>query len=164
MNIEGENLIGVFSANEYLTRTNLMKAYERASSDTPILKARRVAVLGGEDSIERTRSILQAFSVERELVGGGRFNLSEFDHKKGDSFDDLTKWLQTQDRYRLARHRYAGSTKDLGWQPAMGKINVTALECSEDGASYHAVLQARTLHGLTLTWKMDHTGNWRALP
>ncbi|RPJ07861.1 MAG: NADPH-dependent glutamate synthase [Spirochaetaceae bacterium] len=47
MNIEGENLVGVFSANEYLTRANLMKAYERGKADTPIFQARKVAVLGG---------------------------------------------------------------------------------------------------------------------
>jgi len=46
MNIAGENLNGVFSANEYLTRANLMKAYEDNSS-TPIYRARRAAVVGG---------------------------------------------------------------------------------------------------------------------
>ncbi len=46
MNIEGESLNGVYSANEYLTRVNLMKAYEK-DSKTPIKKSRRVAVVGG---------------------------------------------------------------------------------------------------------------------
>lgn len=46
MGIEGEALKGVYSANEFLTRSNLMKAY-LDSSDTPILKARNVAVVGG---------------------------------------------------------------------------------------------------------------------
>jgi len=46
MNIPGENLNGVFSANEYLTRANLMKAYEDNSS-TPIYRAKRAAVVGG---------------------------------------------------------------------------------------------------------------------
>jgi glutamate synthase (NADPH/NADH) small chain len=47
MNIEGENLVGVFSANEYLTRANLMKAYDEAGHDTPFWHGKRVAVLGG---------------------------------------------------------------------------------------------------------------------
>ena len=47
MGIEGENLVGVFSANEYLTRVNLMRAYDKERSDTPIYQARKVAVLGG---------------------------------------------------------------------------------------------------------------------
>ncbi len=45
-NIPGENLNGVYSANEFLTRTNLMKAYEENSA-TPIIRANRVAVVGG---------------------------------------------------------------------------------------------------------------------
>ena len=46
MNIPGEGLKGVYSANEYLTRINLMKAYQEGSK-TPILRSRRVAVVGG---------------------------------------------------------------------------------------------------------------------
>ena len=46
MGIPGENLNGVFSANEYLTRSNLMKAYEN-DSKTPIMKSKKVAVVGG---------------------------------------------------------------------------------------------------------------------
>ncbi len=46
MGIPGESLKGVYSANEYLTRSNLMKAY-REDSSTPIMKSRRVAVVGG---------------------------------------------------------------------------------------------------------------------
>lgn len=48
MNIEGEQLVGVYSANEYLTRANLMKAYDFGKgADTPIAVSRRVAVFGG---------------------------------------------------------------------------------------------------------------------
>jgi glutamate synthase (NADPH/NADH) small chain len=47
MHIEGENLVGVFSANEYLTRANLMKAYDHGKADTPIFRSKKVAVLGG---------------------------------------------------------------------------------------------------------------------
>lgn len=46
MNIKGENLSGVYSANEFLTRVNLMKAYRQGSS-TPIQQAKKVAVVGG---------------------------------------------------------------------------------------------------------------------
>ncbi len=46
MGIKGENYKGVYSANEFLTRINLMKAYKN-ESPTPILKAKRVAVVGG---------------------------------------------------------------------------------------------------------------------
>lgn len=46
MGIKGEGAKGVFSANEYLTRTNLMKAYEEGS-ETPIMHAKNIAVVGG---------------------------------------------------------------------------------------------------------------------
>ncbi len=47
MNIPGENLNGVYSANEFLTRINLMKAYQFPKYDTPVYLGKRVAVVGG---------------------------------------------------------------------------------------------------------------------
>ncbi len=47
MRIPGENLVGVYSANEYLTRVNLMRAYDFPVYDTPVFLAKRAAVLGG---------------------------------------------------------------------------------------------------------------------
>ncbi|UCD16912.1 MAG: NADPH-dependent glutamate synthase [Candidatus Zixiibacteriota bacterium] len=47
MRIEGENLNGVYSANEFLTRSNLMAAYDFPEHDTPIFVGKNVAVLGG---------------------------------------------------------------------------------------------------------------------
>ena len=61
MNIPGENLKGVYSANEFLTRINLMKAY-REDSDTPImdLKGKTVAVVGGGNvAMDAARSALR---------------------------------------------------------------------------------------------------------
>ena len=47
MNVPGENLKGVYSANEYLTRVNLMAAYQFPRADTPVLKGKRIATIGG---------------------------------------------------------------------------------------------------------------------
>ena len=47
MNIPGENLMGVYSANEFLTRVNLMRAYEFPEADTPIRIGKKVVVVGG---------------------------------------------------------------------------------------------------------------------
>ncbi len=59
MNIPGEALVGVFSANEYLTRINLMKAY-REDYDTPIRHGRAVAVVGGGNvAMDAARSALR---------------------------------------------------------------------------------------------------------
>ena len=69
MNIDGENLVGVFSANEYLTRSNLMKAYERDLADTPIYQSRRVAVLGGGNvAMDAARTALRIGAEEVHVV------------------------------------------------------------------------------------------------
>jgi glutamate synthase (NADPH/NADH) small chain len=47
MRIPGENLVGVYSANEYLTRVNLMRAYQFPTYDTPVVRGKRAAVIGG---------------------------------------------------------------------------------------------------------------------
>ncbi len=69
MNIEGENLVGVYSANEYLTRSNLMKAYERKNFDTPISMSKKVAVLGGGNvAMDAVRTALRLGAEEAHLV------------------------------------------------------------------------------------------------
>ena len=68
MGIPGENLKGVYSANEYLTRTNLMKAYLPDSS-TPIQHARRVAVVGGGNvAMDAARCALRLGADEVSIV------------------------------------------------------------------------------------------------
>ena len=47
MNVPGENFKGVYSANEYLTRVNLMAAYQFPRADTPVLNGKRIATIGG---------------------------------------------------------------------------------------------------------------------
>ena len=59
MGIEGENLNGVFSANEYLTRINLMKAYN-SESDTPVFRAKKAVVVGaGNVAMDAARTALR---------------------------------------------------------------------------------------------------------
>ena len=59
MNIPGENLMGVYSANEFLTRINLMKAY-KDDSHTPVMKAKNVAVVGGGNvAMDAARSAMR---------------------------------------------------------------------------------------------------------
>lgn len=68
MGIPGENLKGVYSANEFLTRVNLMKAY-RDDSATPIMHARRVAVVGGGNvAMDAARSALRLGADEVFIV------------------------------------------------------------------------------------------------
>ncbi len=68
MNIPGENLNGVYSANEFLTRVNLMKAY-KPDSDTPIKNSKKVAVVGGGNvAMDAARSALRLGAEEVYIV------------------------------------------------------------------------------------------------
>ena len=67
MGIEGEALIGVYSANEYLTRTNLMRAYDE-SYDTPIIKSKAVAVVGGGNVAMDAARCAQRLGAEKVYI------------------------------------------------------------------------------------------------
>ncbi len=68
MNIPGENLKGVYSANEFLTRVNLMKAYKEGST-TPIMHAKKVAVVGGGNvAMDAARSALRLGAEEVNII------------------------------------------------------------------------------------------------
>jgi glutamate synthase (NADPH/NADH) small chain len=69
LNVEGENLIGVFSANEYLTRSNLMRAYDRMKAGTPLYHSRRVAVFGGGNvAMDAARTAVRLGAEEVTII------------------------------------------------------------------------------------------------
>ncbi len=69
MNIEGENLVGVYSANEYLTRSNLMRAYDKKNAATPIFDSQKVAVLGGGNvAMDAARTAVRLGAQEVHLI------------------------------------------------------------------------------------------------
>jgi len=69
MNMPGENLVDVFSANEFLTRVNLMKAYQFPEYDTPIRVGKRVAVIGGGNvAMDAARTSLRLGAAEVSIV------------------------------------------------------------------------------------------------
>ena len=69
MDIPGENLNGVYSANEYLTRSNLMKAYLFPAYDTPLKRGRKVAVIGGGNvALDSARTALRLGAEEVSIV------------------------------------------------------------------------------------------------
>jgi glutamate synthase (NADPH/NADH) small chain len=68
MSIPGENLLGVYSANEYLTRANLMQAYSFPETDTPIITGKTVATIGGGNvAMDCARTALR-MGAERSLI------------------------------------------------------------------------------------------------
>lgn len=69
MNIPGENLNGIYSANEFLTRVNLMKAYQFPDYDTPVKVGKRVAVIGGGNvAMDSARCALRLGADEVYIV------------------------------------------------------------------------------------------------
>lgn len=67
MNIPGENYNGVMSANEYLTRVNLMNA-GKDSTDTPVLKAKNVAIIGGGNTAMDSVRTAKRMGAERAMI------------------------------------------------------------------------------------------------
>ena len=69
MNLPGENLIGIYSANEYLTRTNLMKGYLFPEYDTPIARGKNVVVLGaGNVAMDAARTAMRLGAESVKVV------------------------------------------------------------------------------------------------
>ena len=69
LNVPGENLCGLYSANEYLTRSNLMKAYLFPQYDTPIARGRNVAVFGaGNVAMDSARTALRLGAETVQIV------------------------------------------------------------------------------------------------
>ncbi|NCC24847.1 MAG: NADPH-dependent glutamate synthase [Deltaproteobacteria bacterium] len=86
LGVPGENLIGVYSANEYLTRVNLMKGYRFPEYDTPVTRGRRVAVFGGGNvAMDSARTALRlgadkVFIVYRRTRDEMPARLEELEH------------------------------------------------------------------------------------
>ena len=69
LDIPGENLKGIYSANEFLTRTNLMKAYLFPEYDTPIQAGQRVAIIGGGNvAMDSARCALRLGAKEVSII------------------------------------------------------------------------------------------------
>jgi len=69
MGIRGENLIGVYSANEFLTRSNLMRAYKFPEWDTPMRFGKRIAVIGGGNvAMDAARTALRLGATDVSVI------------------------------------------------------------------------------------------------
>ena len=95
MNIPGENLVGVMSSNEYLTRVNLMHA-SQADSDTPVFKGKNVAVIGGGNTAMDSVRTAKRLGAERAMIVYRRSEeemparLEEVKHAKEEGIEFLT--------------------------------------------------------------------------
>lgn len=95
MNIPGENLIGIMSSNEYLTRVNLMDA-ANPESDTPVIKGKNVAIIGGGntamDSVRTARRLgaQRAMIIYRRSEEEMPARIEEIKHAKEEGVEFLT--------------------------------------------------------------------------
>jgi glutamate synthase (NADPH/NADH) small chain len=95
MNIKGENLVGVMSSNEYLTRVNLMDAASE-DSDTPVFKGKKVAIIGGGNTAMDSVRTARRLGAERAMIVYRRSEeemparVEEVKHAKEEGIDFLT--------------------------------------------------------------------------
>ncbi|RHU24230.1 NADPH-dependent glutamate synthase [Parabacteroides sp. TM07-1AC] len=95
MNIPGENLIGIMSSNEYLTRVNLMDA-ANPESDTPVLQGKKVAVIGGGNTAMDSVRTARRLGAERAMIVYRRSEeemparIEEVKHAKEEGVEFLT--------------------------------------------------------------------------
>ena len=128
MDIPGENFNGVYSANEYLTRSNLMKAYKFPEYDTPIVKGKNVAVIGGGNvAMDSARTAMRlgadhVYLVYRRSRAEMPARIEEIHHaeEEGIEFHLLTNPI-----------RYIGN--DKGWVVGMECLRMELGEPDDSG-------------------------------
>lgn len=136
MKIEGENLNGIYSANEFLTRSNLMAAYDFPQHDTPIFAGENVAVLGGGNTaMDAVRTSLRlgaknAYIIYRRSRNEMPARDEEIHHaeEEGIQFNFLTTPI-----------RYIGN--DEGWVKAMECVKMELGEPDASGRRRPVVIE-----------------------
>jgi len=149
MRIPGENLNGVYSANEFLTRANLMKAYLFPQYDTPIKRGKKVAVVGGGNvAMDSARTALrlgadQVYLVYRRSEKEMPARIEEVEHAKeeGIIFRLLTnpKRILGQDGWVTGMECYQ---MELGEPDESGRCRPIAIDGSESILDVDVVIMA----------------------
>lgn len=149
MNIPGENLKGVYSANEFLTRVNLMKSYKN-DSDTPIKHSKRVAVVGGGNvAMDAARSALRLGAEEVYIIyRRSRTELparaEEVDHAEEEGI--IFKFLTNPVEILADENRFVGGIRcvemELGEPDASGRRRPVVKEGSEFEIAVDCVIMA----------------------
>jgi len=127
MNIPGEELNGVYSANEFLTRSNLMKAYLFPEYDTPVKKSKKVAVVGaGNVAMDSVRTAIRLGADEVYLV----YRRSEKEMPARD--EEIERAKEEMAIFKLLTNPVRIIADDKGWVKAMECIK---MELGEPDAS-----------------------------
>lgn len=149
MNIPGENLKGVYSANEFLTRVNLMKAY-KPGSETPIMRPNRVAVVGGGNVAMDAARCAKRLGAEKVYIVYRRgadelpARAEEVEHAKeeGIIFRLLTNPVEILRRDDGFVAGIRCEKMELGEPDASGRRRPVAVEGSEFDIPLDAVIMA----------------------
>ena len=160
MKIPGESLVGVYSANEYLTRINLMKAY-REDATTPILHNKKVAVVGGGNVAMDAARCAKRLGAEVHII----YRRSEAElparkeevhHAKeeGIIFDLLTNPVSIQGDDKNHVRAITCVKMELGEPDASGRRSPVVIEGSEFETEVDAVIMSLG----TLANKMSYNG------
>jgi len=150
MNIPGENLVGVLSANEFLTRSNLMKAYDKAHSRTPMLDIKKVAVFGGGNvAMDSARTALR-LGAEKVTIIYRRSDKElparreEVEHAKQEGVEFML--LHNPVAILGDEHEKVNGVKvitcELGEPDASGRRRPVPIEGSEQVLDYDTVIVA----------------------
>jgi len=150
MGIPGENLNGVYSANEYLTRCNLMKGYRFPAFDTPIKRPARVAVFGGGNvAMDSARTALRLGADESHIVYRrskeelpARAEEAENAEEEGVIFDYLTLPMRLIGDERGWLTEIECIKMELGELDASGRRSPIAVKGSEFRMKADAVIVA----------------------
>ena len=127
LKIPGENLNGVYSANEFLTRANLMKAYMFPQADTPVAKGRRVVVFGGGNvAMDSARTALRLGAEEVTIVY--RRTMDELPART----EEVHHAIEEGVKFQLLNSPTEIIGNDAGW--AIG-VNLQRMQLGEPDAS-----------------------------
>ena len=148
MKIPGESLVGVYSANEYLTRINLMKAYQ-PDSETPILHNRKVAVVGGGNVAMDAARCAKRLGAEVHIVYRrsdaelpARAEEVHHAREEGIIFDLLTNPVSIQGDEKGHVESITCIRMELGEPDASGRRSPVPIQGSEFTMEADAVIMA----------------------
>jgi len=128
LNVPGENLNGIYSANEFLTRVNLMKAYKFPEYDTPVVVGKRVAVIGGGNvAMDSARCALRLGADEVYII----YRRSEAEMPARREEVENAKEEGIQFKLLTNPKRFIGN--DSGWVVAMECYQMELGEPDESG-------------------------------
>lgn len=150
MRIPGEELIGVYSANEYLTRANLMQAYKFPKTDTPTIQSKNVAVFGGGNvAMDAARTALRlgaenVYLIYRRSMDEMPARVEEIHHAKqeGVQFELLTNPVEILGDDEGWVRAVRVIKMELGEPDPSGRRRPIPIEGSEDDIEIDTVIVA----------------------